>query len=72
MPVHSTACSPYIHPHEHRPAHRLPPLPLQEKFYTIGEQLGKGSFAVVKKGTRKSDGQVCAVKYATHTPFPSR
>lgn len=32
------------------------------KYYTLTDQLGTGSFAVVKKAIRKSDGKVFAVK----------
>lgn len=33
-----------------------------EKFYTIGQKLGTGSFAVVKEAWRKTDNSPCAVK----------
>lgn len=38
-----------------------------EKYYDIGAQLGSGSFAVVHKGTRKSDGKEYAVKFIDKT-----
>ena len=38
-----------------------------EKFYTIAEELGSGSFAVVKKGIRKTDGAEFAIKYIDKT-----
>jgi serine/threonine protein kinase len=38
-----------------------------DSFYDIGEELGRGSFAVVKKGIRKSDGAVFAFKFIDRT-----
>ena len=38
-----------------------------EKYYDVGEQLGSGSFAVVHKATRKSDGAEFAIKFIDKT-----
>lgn len=38
-----------------------------EQNYTIAEELGSGSFAVVKKGIRKADGASFAIKYIDKT-----
>lgn len=37
------------------------------KYYVLGEKLGTGSFAVVRKATRKSDGKAFAIKVIKKT-----